>query len=112
MYIKQIKFCYTPENSSWLNVAECELSFLTSQCLGGRRIGELLELRHKIAIWSDKTNARQGGVDRQFRIEDARMKLKRLHHKINTRREISAGRSNEAVNNPSHYGCGTVKTDT
>jgi len=35
-YIKRIRFCYTPKHGSWLNVAECELSCLTSQCLGNR----------------------------------------------------------------------------
>jgi hypothetical protein len=34
--------------------------------------------------WSDKTNARQRGVDWQFRIEDARVKLNRLYPKIKT----------------------------
>jgi len=34
--------------------------------------------------WSDKTNATQRGVDWQFRIEDARMKLRRLYPKIET----------------------------
>jgi hypothetical protein len=29
-YVKRIKFCYTPKHGSWLNVAECELSCLTS----------------------------------------------------------------------------------
>jgi hypothetical protein len=33
-------------------------------------------------IWSEKTNAKQRGVDWQFRIEDARIKLKRLYPKI------------------------------
>ncbi len=71
-YIKRINFCYTPKHGSWLNVAECELSCLTSQCLSDRRIGELTELQTEIAAWSDKTNAKQRGVDWQFRIEDAR----------------------------------------
>ena len=81
-YIKRIKFCYTPKHGSWLNVAECELSCLTSQCLSDRRIGELIELQTEIAAWSDKTNAKQRGVDWQFRIENARVKLKRLYPKI------------------------------
>jgi len=34
--------------------------------------------------WSDKTNAKQRGVDWQFRIENARLKLKRLYPKIKT----------------------------
>ena len=81
-YIKRINFCYTPKHGSWLNVAECELSCLTSQCLSDRRIGELTELQTEIAAWSEKTNAKQRGVDWQFRIENARIKLKRLYPKI------------------------------
>ena len=81
-YVKRIAFCYTPKHGSWLNVAECELSCLTSQCLRNHRIGELLDLQTQIAAWSDKTNAKQRGVDWQFRIQDARVKLKRLYPKI------------------------------
>ena len=81
-YIKRIDFCYTPKHGSWLNVAECELSCLTSQCLSGRRIGELPLLQSEIGIWADKTNAKQRGVDWQFKIDDARTKLKRLYPKI------------------------------
>lgn len=80
-YLKRIEFCYTPKHGSWLNVAECELSCLTSQCLSGRRIGELDELQTEIAAWSTKTNARQRGVDWQFQIDEARCKLKRLYPK-------------------------------
>jgi hypothetical protein len=83
-YIRRIRFCYTPKHGSWLNVAECELSCLTSQCLSDRRIGELVELQSEIAAWSDRTNAKQRGVDWQFRIENARVKLKRLYPKIKT----------------------------
>ena len=81
-YIKRINFCYTPKHGSWLNVAECELSCLTSQCLSDRRIGELPVLQTEIATWSNKTNNKQRGVDWQFRIENARVKLKRLYPKI------------------------------
>src|SRR6266478_9598299 len=83
-YVQRIDFCYTPKHGSWLNVAECELSCLTSQCISGRRIGELTELQTEIGAWSDKTNAKQRGVDWQFRIEHARTKLKRLYPKIKT----------------------------
>ena len=83
-YIKRINFCYTPKHGSWLNVAECELSCLTSQCLSDRRIGDLAALQTEIGAWSDKTNAKQRGVDWQFRIENARVKLKRLYPTIKT----------------------------
>ena len=81
-YLRRLEFCYTPKHGSWLNVAECELSCMTSQCLRGRRIGELDELQSEIATWSAKTNANQRGVDWQFKIDDARHKLKRLYPKI------------------------------
>ena len=83
-YVQRIDFCYTPKHGSWLNVAECELSCLTSQCLTGRRIGALNFLQSEIRTWSEKTNAKQRGVDWQFKIDDARRKLKRLYPKIKT----------------------------
>lgn len=81
-YLKRIHLCYTPKHGSWLNVAECELSCLTSQCLSGRRIGELSVLQAEIGCWAEKTNAKQRGVDWQFKIDDARIKLKRLYPQI------------------------------
>lgn len=83
-YVRRLDFCYTPKHGSWLNIAECELSCLTSQCLRGRRIGELELLESEIAAWSESVNAKQRGVDWQFKIDDARRKLKRLYPKIKT----------------------------
>lgn len=81
-YVKRIKFVYTPKHGSWLNIAECELSCMTSQCLAGRRIGELATLQREIKSWAEQTNANQRGVDWQFKIDNARLKLKRLYPKI------------------------------
>ena len=83
-YVKRIEFCHTPKHGSWLNIAECELSCLTSQCLAGRRIGDLDLLQSEIATWSQKTNTKQRGVDWHFQLEDARIKLKKLYPKIKT----------------------------
>lgn len=83
-YVKRIQFCYTPKHGSWLNIAECELSCLTKQCLSDRRIGDLTLLQSEIKAWADKTNAKQRGIDWHFCIEDARVKLKRLYPKIKT----------------------------
>jgi hypothetical protein len=81
-YLRRIEFCYTPKHGSWLNIAECELSALTSQCLSGRRIGTMNELLREIAAWSDKTNAKQrGGGGWQFKLADASVKIKRLYPK-------------------------------
>jgi hypothetical protein len=78
-YVKRIEFIYTPKHGSWLNVAECELSAMTRQCMMGRRIGELSVLRKEISAWSKNTNAKQRDVDWQFKIDDARCKLKQLY---------------------------------
>jgi DDE superfamily endonuclease len=83
-YVRRLNFVHTPKHGSWLNVAECELSCLTSQCLADRRIGELELLQSEIGTWSDKTNTKQRGVDWQFQVGDARMKLKKLYPKIKT----------------------------
>ncbi len=83
-YVKRIEFVYTPKHGSWLNVAECELSAMTRQCLSGRRIGELDELNNEITAWSDHTNQIQRGVDWQFQIAEARTNLVRLYPKIKT----------------------------
>jgi hypothetical protein len=83
-YLGRLEFCYTPKHGSWHNVAECELSCMTGQCLQGRRIGELDELQAEIATWAQNTNLKQRGVDWLFKIEDARLKLKRLYPKIKT----------------------------
>jgi hypothetical protein len=80
-YVKRIDFVYTPKHGSWLNIAECELSALTRQCLSDRRIGHLDELQREIEAWSSKTNNKQRAVDWHFKIDDARSKLKRLYPK-------------------------------
>ena len=81
-YVRRIQFVYTPKHGSWLNVAECELSCLTSQCLKDRRIGDLATLQAEIAAWSARVNDKQRAVDWQFTIDKARVKLKRLYPKI------------------------------
>ena len=83
-YVRRIEFVNTPKHGSWLNVAECELSCMTSQCLADRRIGDIELLQSEIAAWSTKTNDKQRGVDWQFKIDNARVKLKRLYPKIKT----------------------------
>ena len=81
-YIKRIEFCYTPKHGSWLNIAENELSSMTRQCLGRRRIGDIETLRRETQAWSEAVNAQQKGVDWQMKIEDARCKLKSVYPKI------------------------------
>jgi DDE superfamily endonuclease len=82
--LRRIACCYTPKHGRWLHIAECERSCMTSQCLRGRRIGELDRLQAEIRIWSEKTNATPRGVDWPFQIDAARQKLKRLYPLIKT----------------------------
>ncbi len=81
-YVRRIEFCYTPKHGSWLNIAENELSLMTRQCLSGRRIGEIEELRAEINAWSVHVTDAQRGVDWQMKIDDARCKLKSVYPKI------------------------------
>lgn len=80
--VRRLEFCYTPKHGSWLNIAENELSSLTRQCIGGRRLGELISLQKHIGAWSEDVNATQRGVDWQMKIDDARCKLKSVYPKI------------------------------
>jgi hypothetical protein len=81
-YVKRIDFIYTPKHGSWLNIAECELSAMTRQCLKGRRIGHLSDLQRELEAWATQTNNNQRIVDWQFKTDDARCKLKRLYPKF------------------------------
>ena len=80
--VRRLEFRYTPKHGSWLNIAENELSAMTRQCLKGRRFGTVDELREETAAWQQRTNDKQRGVDWQFRIDDARVKLKSLYPKL------------------------------
>jgi hypothetical protein len=77
----RIELIHTPRHGSWLNIAECELSVLTRQCLS-ERLADLPAIRRHVRPWSSQRNARQIGVDRQFTTDDARIKLKRLYPKV------------------------------
>jgi hypothetical protein len=79
--VRRLEFRHTPKHGSWLNVAENELSSMTRQCVRGRRFGTIEMLRTETAAWQQHQNVKQRGVDWQFRIADARTKLKSLYPK-------------------------------
>jgi len=54
--VKKIAFHYTPKHGSWLNIAECELSAMTNQCVKNRRFGTIELLTQEIQSWAEKTN--------------------------------------------------------
>lgn len=80
--VRRLEIRQTPKHGSWLNIAECELSALTRQCVRGRRFATMEELRRETAAWHARTNEKQRGVDWQMRVEDARIKLKSVYPKI------------------------------
>ncbi len=77
----RIELIHTPKHGSWLNIAECELSVLTRQCLD-RRIPEVKTIDREARAWSASRNASQTGVDWLFTTDQARNKLKRLYPKV------------------------------
>lgn len=76
---KRFEFHYTPKHGSWLDIAEIELSALSKQCLGKRRIDNLEDLNSELEKWHTDRNAKQTGVNWQFTTDDARIKLKHLY---------------------------------
>lgn len=82
--LRRIQFCYTPKHGSCgsppgLNIAENELSAMTRQCLAHRRISDIETLQREIRAWADDNNQSRGRVDWQFKIDDARYKLKSVY---------------------------------
>jgi hypothetical protein len=78
----RLEFRHTPKHGSWLNIAENELSSMTRQCVKDRRFATIEALRKETAAWQLRTNAKQRGVDWQFQVDDARIKLKSVYPKI------------------------------
>jgi hypothetical protein len=75
---RKIEFHYTPKHSSWLNMAEVEISVLYEQCLD-RRLGQIELVKREITAWEDERNARQASIDWRFTVPKARDKLQRLY---------------------------------
>lgn len=71
----------TPKHGSWLNIAECELSVFTRQCLTGR-VPDIKTLADTARLWQTDRNARQKGVAWRFTTDDARIKLSQLYPQI------------------------------
>jgi len=80
--VRRLEFRHTPKHGSWLNIAENELSSMTRQCVSGRRFATIDLLRGETAAWQAHSNGRQRGVDWQFKVSDARRKLKSVYPKI------------------------------
>ena len=79
---QKLEIHYTPKHGSWLDIAEIELSALTTQALLGVRIPSIEELNVILSAWYTERNAKQKGVSWQFTTADARTKLIHLYPEI------------------------------
>lgn len=81
----RIEWHYTPEHGSWLNMAEIELSVLTTQCLSERhrRISDMEFLADQVATWEYARNSIGASINWHFKTADARIKLRKLYPVLN-----------------------------
>ena len=75
---RRLEFHHTPKHASWLNMAECELSVLSRQCLD-RRLPSREAVAAEVGPWEAERS--RAGVELQwsFRVADARRKLAHLY---------------------------------
>src|SRR5260370_10486455 len=71
----RLKVHYTPKHGSWLNQAEIELSLVSRQCLGTRRIPKLDLLATSINSWSAQANHDRTCIQWKFTPKAARAKF-------------------------------------
>ena len=76
--VERFEWHYTPKHGSWLDMAESELSVLSSQCLD-RRIPDQRVLKDEVTAWEADRNSKHARADWQFTTADARVKLRRLY---------------------------------
>jgi hypothetical protein len=74
----RLEFHPTPKHGSWLNMAETELSALSSQCLD-RRMDRQDLVATEVAAWEEERNVSEAKVRWRFTTEDARIKLEKLY---------------------------------
>jgi hypothetical protein len=78
---QQLEFHFTPTKSSWLNMAELELSALSRQCLD-RRIASMTQLQQEVTSWAAQRNKDKVTVNWQFSIKLAREKFVDRYPKV------------------------------
>jgi hypothetical protein len=65
----------TPKHGSWLNQAEIEIGLFARQCLGRRRIPDLLSLRKESRAWNRRMNWDKIKINWNFDRRTARRKF-------------------------------------
>lgn len=67
---------YTPKHGSWLNQAEIEISLFSRQCLGKRRIGDVVSLGAEAGAWNHRVNEKRVTINWTFDRKKARKKFR------------------------------------
>ena len=75
---RRLEFHFTPKHASWLNMAECELSVLSRQCLD-RRLSSGEAVEAEVGPWQEERNRAGVRLVWSFRVADARWQLAHLH---------------------------------
>lgn len=68
----RLKVHHTPKHGSWLNPAEIELSLISRQCLGTRRIPDLPRLKSETQSWNRRANRQKIKIRWNFTRKAAR----------------------------------------
>ena len=74
----KLEIHHTPTHSSWLNMAEIELTVLSAKCLN-QRIPDTPTLAGEDGAWEEQRNTRVTAIDWRLTTDDARIQLKRLY---------------------------------
>jgi hypothetical protein len=78
---RRLEFHFTPKHASWLNMAECELSVLSRQCLG-RRLSRKAAVAAEVGPWEAERNRLGVRLKWSFRVADSRQKLDHLYPQV------------------------------
>ncbi len=76
--VERFEWHYTPKHGSWLNLAEFELSVVSTQCLD-ERIPDKQTLVDEIAAWQTSRNEAHVKANWRFTTNEARIRLHRLY---------------------------------
>lgn len=67
---------FTPKHGSWLNAAEMEVSLLSRECLGRRRLPMLKVVKSEVRAWCKQADRERRPIRWRFRVSDARRKFR------------------------------------
>ncbi len=76
--VERFEWHYTPKHGSWLNLAESELSVVSTQCLD-ERIPDKQTLVDEIAAWQTSRNEAHVKANWRFTTNEARIRFHRLY---------------------------------